>query len=312
MSPPAGRDSPGGGAAGSGPAAVSRVAGSLPRLTGRTRVFGIIGHPVSHSISPIIQNAAFRVLGLDAVYVPFPIAPERLAEALLGLAAAGVQGLNVTLPHKQTVIPLCAALTAEARAIGAVNTLRATPEGWLATNTDGTGFIVSLAEELGWAPGGKHALMLGAGGAARAVGWHLLKGGLTRLTIANRSRERAESLARQLRGDPGGTVDVAPLDALAGLAPGLLVNTTSVGMHDGRSPVELARVGVREALIDIVYAPPVTPLLEQAAALGLPHTNGMGMLLYQGAAAFRFFTGEEPPVAAMRAALEAELAARAK
>jgi shikimate dehydrogenase len=287
-------------------------AGSPPGapLSGRTRVFGIVGDPVSHSISPIIQNAAFRALGLDAVYVAFPIAPARLAQALPGLASAGVQGLNVTLPHKQAVIPLCAALTEEARAIGAVNTLKAGPDGWHATNTDGSGFMLSLEHDLHWAPRGKHALMLGAGGAARAVGWQLLKHGAARLTIANRHRERAEALAADLRKSPGGEVAVVAFDGVAGLAPDLLVNTTSVGMHDGRSPVELAALRVREAVMDIVYAPPVTPLLEQAAALGLPRTNGMGMLLYQGVAAFRFFTGEEPPVEVMRAALAEELARR--
>ncbi|MCZ6552809.1 MAG: shikimate dehydrogenase [SAR324 cluster bacterium] len=278
-----------------------------PPIDGETRLYGILGHPVSHTISPPMHNAAFRALGHNAVYLPFPVPPERLEAAVAGLRSVGVRGLNVTVPHKTAVVPLLAELTPAARAIGAVNTLRLDTGGWCGTNTDGTGFILSLQHDLGWHAEGKRVLMLGAGGAARSIGRHLLQEGAARLTIANRTPERAVALAEAMARDPGGTVECLPLDGLAGAAPDLLVNTTTVGMGDGRAPADLAPVGVREAVIDIVYAPPVTPLLEQARALGLAHTNGLGMLLYQGVAAFEFFTGAEAPVEAMRAALEAAL-----
>lgn len=281
-----------------------------PTIDGDTRVHGILGHPVRHSLSPAMQNAGFRALGLNAVYLAFPVSPEGLAEALAGLSAAGVAGLNLTVPHKTAAIPLLADLTPEARAIGAVNTLRLTEAGWVGTNTDGAGFLLSLAADLDWRPAGKRVLLLGAGGSARAIGWSLLKEGAERLLIANRTAENAEGLAADLRDNPGGAVETLALDAVAGSAPHLLVNTTTVGMGDGRAPVQLASVGVSEAVIDIIYAPPLTPLLEQASALGLPHAGGIGMLLYQGVAAMAFWTDRDPPADAMRAALEAALAAR--
>ena len=281
-----------------------------PAINGETELYGIIGHPVRHTLSPVIQNAALRALGLNAVYLPLPVAPEHVREALLGLAAVGAKGLNVTVPHKQAVIPCLLELTPEAAAIGAVNCLRLGEGGYEGTNTDGTGFMLSLQEDLAWYPQGKRVLLLGAGGAARAIGWHLLKEGVSRLTIANRTFERAQELARDLRADPGGEVDAVPLDAVGGLGPHLLVNATSVGMGDGHAPVRLRTVEVTEGVIDIVYRPFSTPLLEQARELGLPRANGLGMLLYQGAAAFRYFAGLEAPVAAMREALHQALEAQ--
>jgi shikimate dehydrogenase len=284
-----------------------------PGIDGGTRIYGIIGHPVRHSLSPVMQNAAFEALGLNARYVPFPVEPRRVGEALAGLAAAGVQGLNVTVPHKQAVMPFLKGLSGAARAIGAVNCLRLADDGgYEGTNTDGVGFMLSLQHDLDFSPVGKVVLMLGAGGAARAIGWHLLEAGVARLTIANRTFERAQELARALRADPGGEVDAIPFDAVEGKGPHLLINATSVGMGDGHAPVRLRTVEVREAVMDIVYSPPSTPLLEQARELGLARANGMGMLLYQGVAAFKYFTGEEAPVPAMREALVKALEQRLK
>jgi shikimate dehydrogenase len=281
-----------------------------PAIDGDTQVYGIIGYPVRQTLSPVIQNAALRALGLNAVYLPFPVAPEYVREALLGLAAVGVKGLNVTVPHKQAVIPCLTGLTAEAAAIGAVNCLRLVDGGYEGTNTDGIGFMLSLREDLNWHPRGKRVLMLGAGGAARSIGWHVLKEGAARLTIANRTFERAQDLARDLRADPGGEVDAVPFDAVSGQGPHLLVNATSVGMGDGHAPVRLRTVEVTEGVIDIVYRPHSTPLLEQARELGLPRANGVSMLLYQGVAAFEYFTGREAPVAVMREALHRALEAK--
>ncbi len=271
-----------------------------PGLNGASAVYGLLGHPVAHSLSPAMHNAAFRALGINAVYVPFPVA---------GLCSVEVRGFNLTVPHKTAIVPLLAELTPEASAIGAVNTVRNDPShpgGRLAgTNTDGIGFLRSLEQDLGFDPREREVLLLGAGGAARAIAFALLEAGAARLVIANRTVERAQALAADCaKAHPGAAVEGRGMDGLSGLAPHLLVNSTTVGMGDGRSPVaELAPLGVREAVAEIVYHPLETPLMRQAQAAGLATTNGIGMLLHQGAAAFTFWTGREAPVDVMRAAL---------
>lgn len=278
---------------------------------GATRLYGVMGHPVSQSLSPAMHNAAFRALGLNAAYVAFPVAPEHLSEAVLGLAAAGVEGFNLTVPHKTAILPLLHEVRPEARAIGAVNTVRHEGSRLVGTNTDGAGFLHALADDLAFEVRGRRVLVVGAGGAARGIAFALLEAGAGALVIANRTRGRAEALAADCRTRfPAASVEAAGLDEVAGAAPDLLVQTTSVGMGDGQSPLELAPVGVREAVADIIYHPPETPLLTQARALGLRGANGIGMLLHQGALAFRFWTGQEPPVPVMREALLAALHAR--
>ena len=284
---------------------------SAPGLSGSSLVYGVIGHPVGQSLSPAIHNAAFRALGLDAVYVPFPIAPAELGTAVAGLCAAGVRGFNVTVPHKQAILPMLSEVLPEARAIGAVNTVRVEGGRLRGTNTDGAGFLLSLAHDLGFAPAGASVLLLGAGGSARAIAYALLGAGVGRLAIANRTLERAQALVADCRARfPGLPVEALALQQATGAAPDLLVNATIVGMDDGRSPVALEAVRVRAAVIDIVYHPLETPLLAAARALGLRRTNGIGMLLYQGAAALQFLVEREPPVEAMREALLAAMQAR--
>jgi shikimate dehydrogenase len=284
---------------------------SAATLSGASLVYGILGHPVAQSLSPAMHNAAFRALSLDAVYVPFPVAPEGLRAAVAGLAAAGVRGFNVTVPHKQAILPLLSEVLPEARAIGAVNTVRAEQGRLCGTNTDGEGFLHSLEHDLGFDPAGRSVLLLGAGGAARAIAFALAGAGVGRLAIANRTVARARALADECRAHfPALAVEALELGQAPGRAPHLLVNSTSVGMGDDRAPLELGPVGVREAVLDIVYHPPRTPLLAAAKALGLRSANGLGMLLYQGVAAFRFWTGREPPVDIMREALQSALRAR--
>jgi shikimate dehydrogenase len=280
-------------------------------VDGKTRLFGILGHPVASSLSPAMQNAAFQALHINAVYVPFPVSPEDLPQVVRGLAAAGVAGFNLTVPHKRAILPLLEEITPEAEAIGAVNTVRCEAGRMAGTNTDGQGFLLSLTLDLGWMPAGKSVLLLGAGGAARAIAMGLLEKGCASLLIANRTPERAEALAEDCRARfPKAEVRAGGPEAAQGSAPHLLVNSTTVGMGDGAAPVNLEQAGVREAVCDIVYSPPETPLLKQAARLGLPRTNGIGMLLYQGTLAFEYWTGRGAPVEVMRAALEAGLAAR--
>ncbi len=280
-------------------------------INGETRIYGLLGWPVRATLSPAMHNAAFRALGVNAVYVAFPTPAEHLAAAVHGLAAAGVAGFNLTVPHKSAILPLLQRVEPHAAAMGAVNCVRIEAGNLSGTNTDGEGFLLSLRHDLHWDPHGKRALMLGAGGAARGIAHSLLGAGLAELLIANRTPDRARALAAEcLARFPTARVEALPLAAAGGHAPQLLVNTTTVGMGDGQRPVDLTATGVSEALVDIVYHPLETPLLAQARAMGLACTNGVGMLLYQGVAAFRYWTGREPPQDAMRNALEAALRAR--
>jgi shikimate dehydrogenase len=280
-------------------------------INGETKLYGLLGWPVGASLSPAMHNAAFQALGINAVYVPFPTPPERFADAVRGLAAAGVGGFNLTVPHKSAILPLLRHVEPHAAAMGAVNTVRCEASGMSGTNTDGVGFMLSLRNDLQWDAQGKRVLMLGAGGAARGIAHSLLAAGIAELLIANRTLARGRELAAECTARyPRARIAAIGLSEAAGRSPHLLVNTTTVGMADGQCPVDLAAVQVADAVVDIVYHPLETPLLAQAQALGLACTNGVGMLLYQGVAAFHYWTGVEPPEPVMRQALEAALRAR--
>jgi len=281
----------------------------MAALSGKTTVVGIIGSPVSHSLSPVMHNAAFAALALDWVYVPFPVPPERLPEAVAGLAALGVAGFNVTIPHKVAVIPLLDRISPEAELIGAVNTV-AVRDGLLTGfNTDGSGLLAALAEKLDFSAAGKSVLVLGAGGAARSAAAALASAGAARVALVNRSPGKGEALVGLMQERlPGCALTADPLARLAD--PGylgsfdLLVNTSSVGMAGDSFPgLDLGGLRAGCAVYDMVYAPPLTPLLEGAAACGLPAANGLGMLVAQGEAAFAIWTGRKPPKGCMERAL---------
>ncbi|MGB9887030.1 MAG: shikimate dehydrogenase [Moorellales bacterium] len=283
-------------------------------ITGRTFVLGIIGWPVEHSVSPAMHNAALTALGLDGVYVPFYVAPPDLEAALKGLWALGVRGANVTVPHKEAVIPFLSRLSPEAKAIGAVNTLVREDGGWTGYNTDGVGFVRSLEEELGLAVGGRRALLLGAGGAARAVAFALAGAGAGVITLANRSRERAEVLARDLARQAQAEVHVLPLEpeALAGaLAESdLLINCLPVGMYprvEEMPPVPVEKLSSNLVVCDLIYNPRSTRLLQAAQARGCRTLDGLPMLVAQGAVAFELWTGKSAPRETMRLAAEQAL-----
>jgi shikimate dehydrogenase len=267
-------------------------------MDAHTRVTGIIGWPVEHSLSPAMHNAAFAALGMNWVYAAFPVDPARVEEAVRGLAAAGVAGLNVTIPHKQAVIPACSAVSDAVTAIGAANTLVPDGEGgFRADNTDAEGFLRALDEQAPLDLVGRDALVLGAGGAARAVVFALRSRG-ARVRVANRTPDRAAAL-----GDPVPfTPDV--VDLVAGQSA-LVVNATSLGLHGDDVPPELPLRGIGrdQVVADIVYRPGGTPWLAAVEARGARGVDGLGMLLHQGAAAFAQWTGREPPVEVMRAAL---------
>ncbi|MBJ6799270.1 shikimate dehydrogenase [Geomonas propionica] len=282
-------------------------------ITGKTTVTGIIGWPVSHSLSPVLHNAAFQALGMDWVYVPFPVPPERLAEGIAGLKSVGVAGFSVTIPHKVAIIPLLDQVTPEAELIGAVNTVVAREGKLTGHNTDGIGLIAALREKLCFDPAGKNVLVLGAGGAARSAVVSLALAGAAGVTIANRSLDTAAALAQLVAARLTQTAfTTRGLDSLsdAGFTGSfdLVVNTTSVGMAgDSFAGFALSSLKSGACLYDMVYAPPVTPLLAQAGALGIPCANGFAMLVAQGEAAFRIWTGATAPKGCMEGALAALL-----
>lgn len=273
---------------------------SADPIDGRTRVAGIIGNPVAHSLSPAMHNAAFSALGLNWRYLAFPVESERVGEALRGLAAAGLAGINVTIPHKRAVLEHCSALSAAARAIGAANTL--VPDGaggFRADNTDAEGFVRALDEQAPMELGGREVVILGAGGAARALTF-ALRGRGARVVIANRTPGRAEQVGADDEVPFAGPARDRALDRAA-----LVVNATSLGLHESGVPVELPLEQLRrdQVVADIVYRPGGTPWLGAVAGRGIRTVDGLGMLLHQGAAAFAQWTGIEPPVEVMRRAL---------
>ena len=282
---------------------------ALPRtLTGRTLLAGILGHPVAHSRSPRLHGIWLERHGVDGAYVPLPVAPAGFAAAVRALAALGFRGANVTIPHKEAALAVCDVVEEEARRIGAVNTLvfhgDGRIEGW---NTDGWGFLESLAEQApGFSVASGPAVVLGAGGGARAVAHALLSAGCPGLTLVNRSPARAEALAAELSA-LGGRVAVAEAPPLEGVA--LLVNTTSQGMR-GQPPLEidLAPLPGQAVVADIVYVPLETPLLAAARARGLVGVDGLGMLLHQGRRGFQAWFGAMPAVdAGLRALVAADI-----
>lgn len=269
-------------------------------IDGRTRVTGIIGWPVEHSLSPAMHNAAFAALRLNWRYVAFPVDPARVTEAVRGLAAAGVAGINVTIPHKRAVIECCSSVSDAVRAIGAANTL--VPDGaggFRADNTDAEGFVRALDEQAPLDLGGREVLILGAGGAARALAFILKRRG-ARVIVANRTPGRAEEV-----GADGEAPFSGPGRDAAVRRAALIVNATSLGLHGDEIPAGLPLEAIEpgQVVADIVYRAGGTPWLAAVGARGARTVDGLGMLLHQGAAAFARWTGQEPPVEVMREAL---------
>lgn len=276
-------------------------------ISGKTRLYGVIGHPVTHTLSPQLHNTGFNALGLEAVYLPFPVHPDQLQNAVRGMVALGVCGFNVTVPHKSAILPLLDEVSPLAQRIGAVNTVRISDGKLLGTNTDAPGFLRSLAP-LDLELRGLRVGLLGAGGSARALLAGLSESGAAQIFVCNRTPERVAALISSLQPFAPETEMVAvSLSALAAQPLELLVNTTSVGMDGVSAPADLERFREVRNVVDIIYRPPQTPLLAQAQRLGVPHLNGLGMLLHQGTEAFSFWTGKVAPEAEMRRALDSAL-----
>lgn len=293
------------------------VVRSLPSLTGATQVLGIIGHPVEHSLSPPMQNAALAELGINAVYVPFPVKPGDIETAIAGLWALGIQGFNVTIPHKQTVMPHLATVTNIGQAVGAVNTVWRTDQGWAGTNTDVAGFMAPL--KMGardWSQ--SRVVVLGNGGAARAVVAGCTTLGCPEIWIVGRSSEKLDHFVESWQGSPlQPKLQTRLLTALDSLLPAtaLLVNTTPIGMHPEvtASPVTAKQLDLMPGgaiAYDLIYTPSPTQFLKLASDRGLHTIDGVEMLVQQGAAALKIWTHRTPPVDTMRETLKAQLAQR--
>lgn len=284
-------------------------------ITGKTQVLGIIGHPVEHSLSPLIHNAAIEALGIDYVYVPFAVEPESLSTALNGLRALGIRGFNVTIPHKSTIIPLLDKVSPGAELCGAVNTVSRENGLLIGYNTDGTGLLKSLREDLGFDPLGSTVLVLGAGGAARGALASLCHAGVSRIVIANRTLERGEALIENFRDRfPNVAFHLSTLDmeqlGYHMKTCDLLLNTTSVGMNlTSFEGLDLSPIASHAMVYDMVYSPSETPLLAAAKRKGTACANGSGMLAAQGEAAFSIWTGMDPPAGLMKSVLMRMLAA---
>jgi len=277
-----------------------------------TRLFGVIGHPIGHSLSPAMQTAALRALGVDAIYSPFDVPPRFLRPILRALVLAGVEGLNVTVPLKEAVLPLLDRLEDDARAIGAVNTILVRNRRLTGCNTDAKGCSLAL-RELGWRAPSSHVVLLGAGGAARAVAWALASGGIRRLTIANRHQARAHQLARWVsRLFPRLKAAAVSLARVPLEEVDLLVNATTVGMRaSDQAPISLRGLQRRTLVYDLVYQRE-TPLVLAARRRGCVAANGRSMLLYQGAESLRLWLQRPPPIAVMRRALEGAMSVQGK
>jgi shikimate dehydrogenase len=280
----------------------------VPMITGRTRVVGVIGDPVRHSLSPLIHNAAFRALDLDWVYLAFPVVAGDAARAIDAARTLGLEGLNVTMPHKAEVIAALDDLSSTARRLHAVNTVHRVGERLVGDNTDGAGFLDALRHDEGFDPAGRRAVVVGAGGAARAVVLALAQAGAADIAVVNRTPAHAAAAADLAAGAGPGTTgrqgDETDLDGAD-----LVVNATPIGMaeagHDAEDrslPLDPKRLRPGQLVVDLVYHPLRTPLLEAAKARGAVPVTGLGMLIHQAAHAFRRWTGEDPPLEVMSAA----------
>lgn len=281
----------------------------------QTRLVGVIGWPIEHSISPAMQNAALREMALNWTYLAFAVEPERVGQALDGVRGLGLVGLNVTIPHKSAVIEHLDEIDDAVEALGVANTIIRREDGSLmGRNTDGPGFLRSLSER-SHSVDGRAVTLLGAGGSARAVAWACARDGAESVTVVNRTLERAEGVAELLRS----TTDLERVAAVALEAPeaegavsgaDVIVDCTSVGMyphHEVEPVVPSGWMRAGQVVADLTYNPLDTVLLQAAREAGAETVDGAGMLVHQGAISLQYWSGQEPPVETMRRALLAGL-----
>jgi shikimate dehydrogenase len=272
------------------------------KVTGKTKIIGIFGYPVGHTLSPAMHNAAFEHLGLDYTYLPFLVRPDALQQAVEALRALSLVGVNTTVPHKEAVIPFLEEVSSEAAFIGAVNTIVNKDGRLTGYNTDGRGFMLSLTAR-GIDVSNRKILVIGAGGAARAVGYYL-RDTAEKLVIYNRGREKLQRLVADLSKD---RENVSAIEELCGIEQfDIIINATSLGLNpDDPLPFDPAPLTSRHIVCDLIYRK--TPLLASAEQQGCTTVNGLGMLLYQGVLAFELWTSETAPVEVMKKALLSRL-----
>ena len=280
-----------------------------PPISGGTRLAAVIGAPVRHSLAPTLLNAAFAEAGLDWHFMALEVAEGRAGEALDAVRALCLAWLSVTMPHKAAVSAAVDERTEQAEVLDAVNCVVVEGDHLVGHNTDGDGFLDGLRHDTGFDPSGRRTVVLGAGGAARSVVLALARAGAAEVAVANRTASRAE-VAAALAGPVGRVVGSDELsDTVA--AADLVVNATSVGMaDDGALPVDPGAVAVGAVVVDLIYHPPETAWLAALRGRGIEAHNGLSMLVFQAAHAFRLWTGSEAPVAVMDAAARAVLATR--
>lgn len=283
-------------------------------ITGATQLLGVIGHPVEHSLSPIMHNAAIAHLGVNYIYLPFPIEVTGLAAAIAGFEAIGLQGFNITLPHKQAIIPMLTEISETAQAVGAVNTVWRTRSGWSGDNTDVAGFLAplkSMARD--WRQ--TTALVLGNGGAARAVVAGCSQLGCAAIEVVGRNQTKLQAFQQSWLASPlQPKLTVHLWDTLPDLLPqaGLVVNTTPIGMYphinaSPLSPALITQLSTAAIAYDLIYTPNPSQFLRQAAAQGAIPIDGLEMLVQQGAAALEIWLQQAAPVEIMRRSLKQQL-----
>lgn len=278
----------------------------------QAELVAVLGQPVAENPTGVMLEAAFEACGLDWRYLNIEVAPSHLAEAITGVRAFGMRGINLTIPHKVAVIPYLDALSEEARLIGAVNTVRRDGDRLIGENTDGKGFLRGVRADAGVDPKGKRVVMIGAGGAARAIATELLLAGVTDLLVVNRSVERGDQMVSDLRHSTSGPIRFAPWQGCFRV-PGdadLFVNATSIGLFpdvDAMPEVDLSDARNDCLVCDAVFNPPVTRLLAAARDRGMPVLDGLSMLVYQGVIGFELWTGKKAPEGVMKEALSAAL-----
>lgn len=279
------------------------------KISGHTRPFAVLGHPIGHTLSPVMHNAAFESLGWDAIYLAFDVKPERLMNVLSAMRSMGFGGVNLTIPHKEVAFRGLEHLDESAKLLGAVNTVEFAEAGLIGHNTDGFGFLRAIEEAFNRGAAGDSVFVLGSGGAGRAVALMAAQAGARRVALSDVDVARCEKVAAEIRGHfPAVEVGVVPpgeVQSGAVRAADLVVQATPVGMKEGDQSLlkpEAFRPGQRA--FDLIYHVSETVFMKAARAAGAMAANGLGMLLHQGARAFHIWTGVTPPIPDMRRVLE--------
>lgn len=279
-------------------------------MTSSPRIFGLIGYPIKHSLSPFMHNAAFNALRLDAEYQLFELKAQELENFLKSLSQKNIYGLNVTIPYKEQVVPFLGKVSAEAELIGAVNTIKVLQDKLEGFNTDGAGFLKHLSEDLKFNAQGKSIAVIGAGGAAKALTVSLSKAGAKRIAVYDVEKEKSRRLIAHLKENFKET-EFNQADSIEEIGiqnSDLLINATPIGLKD-TDPCIVSEGLMHEGLLvyDLIYNPKETKLLKMAREKGARVSNGLGMLLYQGMLSFEIWTGKNAPKEVMQKALEDKL-----